>query len=61
MKRNAFIKYLKANGCNLVREGGNHSLYMNTKNGKKSTVGSHPEMSNLMCKVVCKQLGIPAL
>jgi len=59
MKRNAFLKYLKENECVLVREGANHSLYMNNKNGKKSTVGRHPELSNLMCKVIYKQLGIP--
>ena len=35
MKRNAFIKHLKTNGCFLIREGANHSLYMNPANGKK--------------------------
>ncbi len=39
MKRNAFLKHLKANGCILAREGGNHSLFLNPQNGKKSTVG----------------------
>jgi mRNA interferase HicA len=61
MKRNAFLKYLKANDCVLVREGANHSLYMNTKNKKKSTVGRHPELSDLMCKIICKQLEIPSV
>lgn len=59
MKRKAFLKYLRDNKCVLVREGANHSLYMNVKNGKKSTVGRHPELSDLICKIVCKQLGIP--
>jgi mRNA interferase HicA len=59
MKRNAFLKYLRENKCILVREGANHSLYMNVKSGQKSTVGRHPELSNLMCKIICKQLGIP--
>ncbi len=61
MKRNTFIKYLKENGCILVREGANHSLFMNQENGKKSTVGRHPELSNLMCKIICKQLEIPSI
>jgi mRNA interferase HicA len=61
MKRNAFLKYLKANDCILVREGANHSLYMNTKNGKKSTVDRHSDLSNLMCKIICKQLEIPSI
>ena len=58
MKRKAFIKHLKENDCILVREGANHSLFMNTKNGKKSTVVRHAELSNLMCKIICKQLDI---
>ncbi len=58
MKRRAFIKHLRLNGCILVREGANHSLYMNVKNKKKSTVGRHPELSDLMCKIICKQLEI---
>jgi mRNA interferase HicA len=60
MKRSAFLKYLKANGCILVREGAKHSLYLNTNNGKKSTVGRHSELSNLMCNIICKQLDIPS-
>lgn len=61
MKRTAFLKHLKQHGCTLVREGGNHSLYLNPKNGKQSTVGRHPELSNLMCKIICKQLEIPSI
>ncbi|MGD9930158.1 MAG: type II toxin-antitoxin system HicA family toxin [Mangrovibacterium sp.] len=61
MKRTAFIKHLKKHGCELVREGGNHSLYRNRENGKQSTVGRHPELSNLMCKIICKQLDIPSI
>ena len=35
--------------------------FINPDNGKKSTVGRHPELSNLMCKVICKQLEIPSI
>jgi predicted RNA binding protein YcfA (HicA-like mRNA interferase family) len=61
MKRNAFIKHLKTNGCVLAREGANHSLFLNPNNGKKSTVGRHPELSDLMCRIICKQLEIPSI
>jgi mRNA interferase HicA len=59
MKRSTFLKYLKKNGCLLLREGSNHSLYINPQNGKQSTVARHAELSELMCKIVCKQLEIP--
>jgi hypothetical protein len=60
MKRKAFIKHLKQHNCILAREGSNHSLYLNTKNGKKSTVGRHNELSDQMCKIICNQLEIPS-
>jgi hypothetical protein len=31
------------------------------KDREKSTIGKHPELSNLMCKKVCKQPEIPAV
>jgi len=45
----------------LVREGANHRLFINPGNDKKYTVGRHPELSNLMCKIICKQLEIPSI
>ena len=61
MKRNAFIRYLKKHNCILLREGGNHSIYKNTKNQKQSTVGRHNELSDLLCKKICRQLEIPEI
>ena len=59
MKRSSFIKHLLENGCELLREGANHSIYRNKANGKQSSVGRHQELDNLMCKKICKQLEIP--
>ncbi len=50
MKRTEFLKHLKEHGCELLREGTNHSIYKNKINGNFSSVGGHPEISNLMCK-----------
>ncbi|MGD9931970.1 MAG: type II toxin-antitoxin system HicA family toxin [Mangrovibacterium sp.] len=61
MKRTVFIKYLVKNGCLLVREGASHSIYQNVRTGKKSTVARHSELSELMCKIICKQLEIPTI
>jgi len=43
MKRTEFLKHLKKHGCELVREGANHSIYKNKINGNFSSVGRHPE------------------
>lgn len=61
MKRHEFIKHLTENGCKLLREGSNHTVYINPLNGKQSTVGRHKELSNLLCKKICKQLDIPVI
>ncbi len=61
MKRTRFIRHLHENGCKLVREGGNHSIYMNPANKKQSSVGRHQELSDLLCKKICKQLDIPSV
>lgn len=61
MKRNFFIKHLHANGCILLREGANHSIYQNPKNKKQTAVGRHNELSDLLCKKICKQLEIPEI
>jgi mRNA interferase HicA len=59
MKRSDLVKHLKINNCELLREGNNHSIYRNNKNGKQSSVGRHLELDNLLCKKICKQLEIP--
>lgn len=61
MKRNQFVKHLKKHGCELLREGGNHSIYVNPHNKRQSAVGRHSELSDLLCKKICKQLGIDSI
>jgi mRNA interferase HicA len=59
MKRNKLVRYLGKNGCALIREGSNHTLYRNIKNGKLSTVPRHPDVKENLCRKICKDLGIP--
>ena len=61
MKRADFVKHLTTNGCILLREGAKHTIYVNPENQKQSTVGRHQELSNLLCKIICKQLEIPSI
>jgi len=58
MKRSDFLRHLSANQCILLREGANHSIFFNPVNKKQATVGRHQELSNLLCKKICKKLGI---
>ena len=43
----------------MVREGGRHSLFMNEQNGFVSSVPRHPDLNDITCMKICKQLGIP--
>ncbi len=61
MKRTEFLRHLASHHCILVREGANHSILQNPENRKQATVGRHQELSNLLCKKICKQLDIPSI
>ena len=59
MKRKQFIAYLNQNGCTLIREGGRHSLFLNEKNGFVSAIPRHPDLNDITCMKICKQLDVP--
>ena len=58
MKKLDLEKHLKDNNCYLYREGGNHAIWKNRNNNKLSSVPRHGELSNILCKIICKQLEI---
>jgi predicted RNA binding protein YcfA (HicA-like mRNA interferase family) len=59
MKRRDLLKHLHANGCELLREGGRHSVYWNPRNRKTSAVPRHNEIRNSLAKRICKDLEVP--
>jgi len=59
MKRHQLIKHLERNGCILLREGGNHAIYLNPANNKRSAVVRHKELDDVLCVKSCKPLEIP--
>ena len=61
MKRRDLIRHLTANGCELLREGGNHSWWRNPSQNRHSAVPRHNEISDDLAKKICKDLGIPKI
>ena len=59
MKRNLLIRYLAEHGCILYREGGRHSVFINTMTARKIALPRHPEINDILVKEICKELGIP--
>ncbi len=50
MKRRDLIRHLEAHGCELLREGGNHSVFVNRSVGKASTVPRHREIDDFLAQ-----------
>ncbi|MCX6274958.1 MAG: type II toxin-antitoxin system HicA family toxin [Bacteroidetes bacterium] len=59
MKRSFFLKHLHKHHCVLAREGSKHSIYKNAGNGKATSVPRHPDLNDITCRLICKQLDIP--
>ena len=59
MKREALIKHLRLHGCEFFREGGSHTVYVNRKEGKASTLPRHREIDEDLCRKICRDLNIP--
>jgi predicted RNA binding protein YcfA (HicA-like mRNA interferase family) len=60
MKRHALIRHLESHGCYLLREGGNHSIYVNPANDQTSAVPRHRDINDFLARKICRDLGVPA-
>lgn len=58
MKRNKLIRHLEKNGCYLLREDSNHSLFFNPVNNAISTVPRHSDVKKFTAQKICKDLNI---
>jgi len=58
MKRSELLRHLRSCGCELLREGGRHSIWINRATGKISAVPRHNEIRNLMAQKICRDLEI---
>ena len=60
MKLKDFLRHLRDNACELVREGGRHSWWRNTTQNRRSAVPRHTEISDILVRKICRDLGIEA-
>jgi mRNA interferase HicA len=58
MKRTEFLKYLRTHGCEFMREGARHSWWANPSQNKRSSVPRHTEISDVLARKICKDLGV---
>ncbi|MDA8053515.1 MAG: addiction module toxin, HicA family [Deltaproteobacteria bacterium] len=60
MKRKALIRHLEKYECILLREGANHSVYINSIRPElKAPVPRHKEIEDFLAIKICKELDIP--
>ena len=59
MKRRDLLRHLEDHGCRLLREGANHTVYLNTATRKCSTVPRHREVNDFTAVKICRDLEIP--
>jgi predicted RNA binding protein YcfA (HicA-like mRNA interferase family) len=50
---------LEQNGCEFLREGGNHTIYVNRRTRKVSSIPRHREVFEFLARKICKDLEIP--
>jgi mRNA interferase HicA len=61
MKRTALLRHLRKYGCILKREGRQHSLWTNPRNGQVEAVPRHVEISNDLARKICRGLEVPEI
>lgn len=59
MKRRDLIRHLEAQGCEMLREGGSHTVYVNRAKRKTTTVPRHREINDFLARKICQDLEIP--
>ena len=61
MKRRELVRHLTAQGCHLLREGGNHSWWINPAKNRRSSIPRHAEIDDSLAVKICKDLGVPSI
>lgn len=56
MKRRDLIRQLESHGCELLREGGSHTVYINRAAQKSSAIPRHREMNDFLAGKICRDL-----
>ena len=59
MKRTDLIRHLESHGCEFLREGGNHTVYVNRRVRKSASIPRDREINDLLARKICRDLEIP--
>jgi predicted RNA binding protein YcfA (HicA-like mRNA interferase family) len=59
VKRTDLLRHLEAQGCEFLREGGNHTVYVNRRVRKSSSIPRHRDINDLLARKICRDLEVP--
>jgi mRNA interferase HicA len=59
MKRIELLRHLERHGCQLLREGGEHTVYVHRAVRRSSSVPRHREINDFLARKICDDLQIP--
>ena len=59
MKRRDLERHLRQHGCAVLREGGNHTVFVNETNNRVAAVPRHNEIKTTTVREICKALDVP--
>jgi len=59
MKRRDLLRHLERHGCEFLREGSNHTIYVNRRTEKTSAIPRHREIIDFLAEKICKDLEVP--
>jgi predicted RNA binding protein YcfA (HicA-like mRNA interferase family) len=50
------IRHLEQHGCEFLRQGSNHTMYVNRKARRSSAVPRHRELNDFLARNICDDL-----
>jgi len=59
MKRTDLVRHLENHGCQFVREGKEHTLYINRETNRSAAVPRHREIPTGTARSICRALNVP--
>ena len=59
MKRVDLIRHIENHGCEFLREGGNHTIYVNRAAGRSTAIPRHREINDYLARKICRDLEVP--
>ena len=59
MRRKDLIRHVEAHGCELLREGGSHTIYVNRAARASSSIPRHREVNDFLARKIWRDLQVP--